>query len=392
MGTFEVRVREITQLDHHPNADRLELVVIGGYKAVVKKDVHKVGDLILYVPEDTVFKNLEIAEKLGVASYLTGKQKNRVKAVKLRGVLSQGIVIPMSAFDGVIRNDPFPDPEYPDKEEWWHPAQLIYPDYPEEGYGVSCSEDIIELLQLEKYEEPIPIEMAGKIRRWPSFLPKYDVENIKRPESMAAIQVGEEVVVTEKLHGTNFTVAIGPGLEEGEEAFVCSRNNALQESDTNVYWRAARKFDLVNCVQAMVTKTMQAYNKIVHGDDRPILSASIHGEVVGVQDLKYGFVNGDIGFYAFDIMINGEFVDYDRFRNICDTLKIPMVPVLYRGPYDYDTISKLATGQTTFDTGEVLEGVVVKPVKERTDLYAGRVQFKFINEDYLLRKGGSELH
>jgi hypothetical protein len=69
-----------------------------------------------------------------------------------------------------------------------------------------------------------------------------------------------------------------------------------------------------------------------------------------------------------------------------------MVPVVYEGPYNYDTLTALAQGKTTLKTGDILEGLVVKPVKERYDPAAGRVQFKFISEDYLLRKGGTELH
>jgi RNA ligase (TIGR02306 family) len=94
MSNFEVKIRKIERLDFHPNAERLEVVVIGGWQCVVQKSVHKVGDLILYVPEDTIFTDISIAEKLKVASYLTGKYKNRVKAVRLRGLLSQGIVLP----------------------------------------------------------------------------------------------------------------------------------------------------------------------------------------------------------------------------------------------------------------------------------------------------------
>lgn len=357
MSTFEIKTRTIDVLEPHPNADRLELVVIGGYKAVVQKGIHKIGDRILYIPEDSVFTNLEIAERLKIATYLTGKAKNRVKAIKLRGILSQGIVIPFDTLDEV--------------SNW---------------LGLGFYSKIQELsylmgdLQIERYEEPIPVEMAGKIRRWPSFVPKYDVENIKRPESLGAMVPGEEVVATEKLHGTNMTIALGPGLEEGERAFVCSRNNALQESDTNVYWRAAEKYGLVDQL---------CFFKEANPE---IDTISLHGEVVGVQDLKYGFVNGDIGFFAFDIMINGKFLDYDAFVETTANLNIPRVPLVYRGAYDYATINKLAQGKTNLKTGDILEGVVAKPVIDREDGYGNRVNFKFISEGYLLRKGGSELH
>lgn len=379
MSTFEVKVREVTQITPHPNADKLELIVIGGYMAVVQKGIHKVGDPIVYIPEDTVFKNLSIAEKLGVASYLTGKQKNRVKAIRLRGCLSQGIVLPKSAFEGKF---PFFN-EVTGKEDFWTPITTLE-EYLDEIF-VTCSEDIISLLELEKYEEPIPLEMAGEARRWPSFLPKYDMENIKRPESMNALSEGEEVVATEKLHGTNIAVAWGPGLDEGENVFVCSRNFALKESETNVYWRAVRDAKLDQKLQAIMDSLQQYYPTGVE-------SLSLHGEVVGVQDLKYGNANGHIAFYAFDIRVNGEFLNYDDFVFLTTSNGIRKVPEVYRGPYNYETLKELAEGETLIGGGHIKEGLVVKPVKERYDIGAGRVMFKFISEAYLLRKGGTELH
>lgn len=364
MSTFETKIRKLDRIDPHPNADRLELAVIGGYRAVVQKGIHKPGDLILYIQEDSVFTDLDVAKVLNVDTYLTGKEKNRVKAIRLRGVLSQGIVLPLRVLGEYLENnDKFPN--YNDLEL-------------NEGTNFS------DILKIEKYEEPIPIEMRGQVRPWPNFIHHYDLENIKRPESMAAMVDGEEVVVTEKLHGTNMTVAIGPGLEEGEEAFVCSRNMALKESDTNVYWRAARKYNLIQIIQDIVDNWPNAYGEIIE-------TISIRGEVLGVQDLKYGFKNGDIGFRAFDIMINGKYLNYDDFKHICNVFNIPIVPEIYRGPYDYDKIAGLIERHSTI-ADHIMEGGVVVPVTEREDLVAGRVKFKFISEQYLTRKGGTELH
>lgn len=360
MSTFEVKIRQIDVLEAHPNADRLELVVIGGYKAVVQKGIHKIGDKIVYIPEDTVFKNLSVAERLGIAPYLTGKQKNRVKAIRLRGVLSQGIVLPRFAFAGDCFVGPFMD----DVEM---PAEYL-----------------VEMLEVEKYEEPIPIEMSGQVRSWPSFVSHYDVENIKRPESMAEMREGEPVIATEKLHGTNIAIAWGPGLDDGEDVFVCSRGRALKESETNVYWRAVRQELLIE----------KLHNIIVAYEDRigPVVSISLHGEVIGVQDLKYGYSGGQIGFRAFDIMINGEFVDYDIFCQFCVLNCIPVVPLLFRNAYCYKQLDNLAQGLSAEYREHIREGIVVKPETERRDRFGNRVQYKFISEEYLTRKGGSEHH
>lgn len=249
---------------------------------------------------------------------------------------------------------------------------------------MQLGDNLAEALSLEKYEEPIPVEMAGQARKWPSFLPKYDMENIKRPESMNALIEGEEVVATEKLHGTNVAIAWGEGLEEDENIFVCSRNFALKENETNVYWRAVREYDLDVRLHG-IKKALERRGVVVN-------DISLHGEVVGVQDLKYGFQNGHVGFYAFDIRVNGEFLDYDDFVALTTANGIRRVPEAYRGPYNYEAINALAQGNTLTGAGHIMEGLVVKPVKERYNREVGRVLFKFISENYLLRKDGTELH
>jgi RNA ligase (TIGR02306 family) len=375
MSTFEVALRIIDKIEPHPNAEKLELVVVGGWRCVVKKDIHHHGDMVLYIPEDALFHDRTVAEQLGVADYLTGKYKNRVKAVKLRGILSQGIVLPFEALSHYVFANFSPEIVH---------QQLFY---------CPIGRDYAEFLQIEKYEEPIPIEMMGHVRPWPAFLGHYDIENIKRPECFNVIQPNEEVVFTEKLHGTNMTVAVGPGLDEPNElAFVCSRRMAIKESELNVYWRAAAKHDLVFKLRSMLSDNQISAEWDVEQGAEPITSMGIHGEVVGVQDLKYGYVNGDIGFYAFDISINGKFVNYDVFVNLCDDYDIPRVPELYRGPYHYDTLVGLAEGASRL-AGHLREGGVVKPVIERSDLSAGRVAFKLVSEAYLTRQGDTtEFH
>jgi RNA ligase (TIGR02306 family) len=365
VSTFDVKIRKLDRVDPHPNADRLELAVIGGYRSVVQKGTHKEGDLILYLQEDTVFRDLSIAEKLKVTTYLTGSAKNRVKAIRLRGALSQGIVVPLHAIEDTL-------------------ASLGF-GYYEFREGMDFAEELL----VEKYEEPIPLNMTGRARQWPSFLPKYEVENVKRPESMelvkAAAEVHDDFVVTEKLHGTNVAFAWGPGLEDGEGIYVCSRNRALKEDEDNVYWRAAREYKIPEIVEQVLIDNRG------HFDSTRLESFSIHGEIVGVQDLKYGCVNGEVKFYAFDIMYNGHFIDYDRFVHICHHYNIPRVPELFRGKFDYEKIAALVEGKTLVEGGHIREGGVCKQTVERMLPFSPRVVLKFVSEDYLTRKGGTEL-
>ena len=128
---FESRVYSL-RIEPHPNADRLELAAIGGFRCVVGKDSFVDGDLAAYIPEGAICPEWLIAE-LGLEGKLAGSKKNRVKAVQLRGALSQGLVYPVR--DGMIR-----------------------------GRQVVEGDDVTELLELVKYEPPIPISMQGEVR------------------------------------------------------------------------------------------------------------------------------------------------------------------------------------------------------------------------------------
>ena len=113
---------------------------------------------------------------------------------------------------------------------------------------------------------------------------------------------------------------------------------------------------------------------------------TLFGEVLGVQDLMYGFNRGALGFRAFDVRIDGAYVDVDHFITLMEEYSIARVPVLYEGPFDYAKIRELSEGQSTI-ADHIREGVVIKPIKERTDQTVGRVILKFVGAQYLTRKG-----
>lgn len=98
MAEFEVKVVKIDRIEDHPNADALELAVIGGYRAIVKLGEFEAGDLAVYIPEAAIVPDW-LLKRMGLEGKLAGKDKNRVKAIKLRGILSQGLVLPLEYGD-----------------------------------------------------------------------------------------------------------------------------------------------------------------------------------------------------------------------------------------------------------------------------------------------------
>lgn len=112
-------------------------------------------------------------------------------------------------------------------------------------------------------------------------------------------------------------------------------------------------------------------------------------EVLGVQDLRYGLSDGKVGFRLFDLLADAGYLDHDSLVQAAEQMHLPMVPVLYRGPYDPELLRLLSSGPSTL-AGHMREGVVVRPLHERKEPELGCVILKGISPAYLLRNGGTE--
>ena len=349
MATFESRIHAL-RIEPHPNADRLELAAVGGFRCVVGKGSFTDGDLAAYIPEGSVCPDWLIAE-LGLEGKLAGSKKNRVKAVKLRGSLSQGLVYPVR--DGMVRGRP-----------------------------VAEGDEVTELLELVKYEPPIPIAMQGEVRPVHGATLRYDIENVKKyPDELRG---GEPVVMTEKLHGTwcclgwhpdHGPIVTSKGMSDRGMALILNEANR-----TNLYVRTWRAFEAP-------FETARAH---LAGDGQAFY---VLGEVYGrgVQDLHYGEPNP--AFRVFDAYVGepgrGRYLPPDEVEASLGDL-FPLVPVLYRGPFSAAVMLEHTGGATALGGRHVREGVVVKPAAERESAELGRVILKSVSGDYLTRKGGTE--
>jgi RNA ligase (TIGR02306 family) len=324
MSTFKVEVVPIT-LEKHPNADTLSLVKVWGYTVVCKTENYINHSHAAYVPVDTVVGNTPEFEFLG--------DKKRIKAARLRGIYSEGLLVPPRAH--------------------WR-----------------VGDDVTEELGCTKWEEPEePVKIGGDSESQPGWFHIYtDLENYKRYSWV--IPDGEEVVLTEKIHGCNARYAYW------EDRLWCgSHKFAKKFHEDNLWWRVA------------ITQDLEAKLKAFPG-------YILHGEVFGqVQDLKYGAKPGELFFRAFDISTvqSRRYLNYDEFVDLAGKMNIPVAPVLYRGPWSKELLSH-ADGNTTLNGAvNIREGFVVRPVVERQE-HMGRVILKVISPAYRLRKGGTEKH
>lgn len=351
MSTFGCPIVEIGKVGKHPNADTLSITEVEGCPVIFRTGDYKPGDYAIYVPVDSV-----VPVTRDVFAFLATKefQKTaRVKAKKLRGIFSMGLLVPISAV-GEARDD------------------LGKPILIEHRAGENVAND----LGVVKYEEPEEnMKQGGKVERDPGFCPIYDIESYRKYKRV--FHPGEQVVVTEKIHGCNARFAFRAVGEEPARLFVGSHKQFKKEGE-DVWWKVARQYKLAEVMAS------------------PKLSGRVlYGEVYGqVQDLKYGTSKEDpLRFRAFDIYDTqiGRFLDWSEVKNICTEFLIPIVPVLYEGPYDANVIDPMAEGKSSI-ADQIKEGFVIKPVVERWERSTGRVILKLVSEQYLLRKDGTEHH
>jgi RNA ligase (TIGR02306 family) len=353
MSTLRVTAEVLTVHDH-PHADALELAQVGLYRAVVAKGAYRSGDAAVYIPEQAVLPPA-LVEELGLTGRLAGRASDRVKAVRLRGELSQGIVCRPRALAGV---------------------DLVR--------AATEGTDFAELLGITKWVPPVPTTMSGDVEPAPGLLPWVDIENVQRYPGI--FEPGEPVVLTEKVHGT---ACLLTHLAEEGRVHVSSKgfgakNLALKEDPRNLYWRAVRAHGVPDAAARLAERL---------GATRVGIFGEVYG--AGVQDLAYG-ANGrseELGYAVFDV--SAEIDGRVRWLDAAEVLgeELPLVPRLYAGPYDIATVLELASGRETV-SGRGLhlrEGVVIRSATERySPVTGGRAIAKAVSPAYLTRKGGTE--
>ncbi|WP_405946967.1 RNA ligase (ATP) [Streptomyces prunicolor] len=359
MSTLRVTA-EVLTVHEHPNADALELAQVGLYRAVVAKGAYRTSETAVYIPEQSVLP-ADLIEELGLTGRLAGSKADRVRAVRLRGELSQGIVCRPKALAGV-----------------------------DLARAALDGTDFAERLGIVKWVPPIPPTMNGDVESAPDLLPWVDIENIQRFPGI--FEPGEAVVLTEKLHGsacllTYFTEE--EGEDRGGRVQVSSKgfgakSLALKEDPRNLYWRAVRGHGVPEAAARLAERL---------GARR----VGIFGEVfgAGVQDLTYG-ADGrreTLGYAVFDV--SAEIDGTVRWLDPAELLdgELPLVPRLYEGPYDIERVLEVAIGRETVSGRgmHLREGVVIRPATERySAVTGGRAIAKAVSPAYLTRKGGTE--
>jgi RNA ligase (TIGR02306 family) len=370
MANFRVDVESIIKVEDHPNADRLSVITIRGYTAISAKNEdgthrYKAGDNVVYVPCGSVVPEYILRngfwDETKNKGMLAGSEGNRVKEIRLRGIFSEGILLPV--VDNKVSNAT-------------------------DVLEVSTGDNVSEFLGITKYEPVIPTNFAGEVYSDITLVKKFDLENIKNFPDI--IKDGEDVVMTEKIHGTNFRIVIHPHLNKADGfnngfASISSKGLGNQglffknsESNTNnVYVRMTHT--LTDNIQTIVDTMV---------NDTVIIFGEIFGQ--GVQDLTYGASKAM--FRVFEVCVNGTWLDWENLVKFCNKFGFEMVPVVFVGPFSKESLKTATDGKTLVENGvNIREGVVVKTTNTRFE-HSDRVIFKSVSESYLTRKNATEFN
>jgi RNA ligase (TIGR02306 family) len=328
-------IQTILSLSPIVGADAILLAKVLGWELVVKKTEFQVGDRCVFFEIDSVLPIAQWNDHLR-------KEPNkplRIKTIRLRGQLSQGLAMPLSII---------PTGEY------------------------EIGTDVTTLVGVTKYEPVVPAHLSGMAKgNFPAFLHKTDETRLQSEPKVLdeAISKGLVLVGTLKMDGTSFTA-----YRRDDEFGVCSRNLDLKETEGNAHWRMARKLKLEEILRS------EPHNLSIQGE---IVGPSIQANRLGLSESKLYLFN------LFDID-TGKYLSHTELSAFAEKHMLNMVPTVYRldfggvvGPRDVNHLLNIANN-LNYDNGTPAEGIVWRSMCETySDVLKGRMSFKTISNRFL---------
>lgn len=326
-------IQKVLNLIPIEGADFIELAQIMGWQCVVKKGIFKPGDLGVYCEVDSwlpVDPKYEFLRKNCYKKNELG-EGFRIKTIRLKKILSQGLFLPLS-------------------------------DFPELFNMNVIGTDVTEILNIKKYDIPIPAQLAGTVRStFPSFVPKTDEIRIQSVPEYIEYLKDREVYWSIKCDGTSSTF-----INHLDDFHVCSRNMSLKELEENVYWKMFHKHDIKSKLDP---------------------SYSIQGEICGPGIQKNRMGLSELQFFLFNVydISNSRYLDFYELKDFSKDKNIPMVPIERVEVFKHSMEDVIRIGTTCcYPNGKSGEGYVIRPTVHNKN---ERLSCKIINNNYLLEHG-----
>ena len=327
-------IQVIDSLSPIAGADRIEAAQVMGWQVVVGKGEFSAGDMCVFCEIDSIMPPREEFKFLE-------KVKYRVKTIKLRGAISQGVCLPLSVL----------------------PQETT----PEVGL------DVTEVLGVTKYTPPVSCVGGHSISKstFPAHVPKTDEPRIQSHKRMLGKMMGMWCYVTKKLDGTSCTF-----VSNGGEISVCSRTRTVErENEVGVspYWRMYEKYNVERIFESIDYIAIQG-EMVGHWHENGV--SPIQGNRCGIQETDL---------FVFDVydLIQERYFGFGRLRNFCEHWGLKMVPLVGTITLNHTVAELLEMANVRYDNGEPGEGIVIRPMGAR----CGGRSFKVVNNQYLLKHG-----
>lgn len=308
-------IQRIAETKAIPKADKICAYRVGGWWVVDSVGKYAVGDLAVFCEVDSWMPHslAPFLCKNELIRQFNGVLGERLRSIKLRGQLSQGLLLPLDVIDM--------------------------------PFGLVEGEDVSEILNIQKWEAPIPAQLAGQVKgAFPSFIRKTDQERIQNLTE-ELVRWSETLLtweVTEKLDGSSMTVFVNK-----DDSGVCSRNLNLIEDENNSFWKVTRREKLLD--------------KILSTSRNYALQGELIGE--GIQGNPYGITGQEFFLYdIFDIDAQ-EYIRPLERQMLCEFLSLKHVPIIdtiFVVPSNVDTILAKADGVSKLNDKTNREGLVFK--------------------------------
>jgi len=336
-------IQEILEIKPIKGADRIECARVQGWDVVVQKGQFKVSEKCIYFEIDSILpikswcKFLEKKDSPG--------KPVRLKTQRMRGQLSQGLVVPLH----------------------------ILKDYINVDVDYEIGTDLTDILEITKYIPEIPacLQTDAKGAR-PSYIHKTDKDRIQAfPDLIQEFQ-GKLVYITQKIDGTSSTF-----VNMVEEFDCCGRNWSFKYDEKNTYWKICDKYNLKEKLQRIYQETKRNYG--------------VQGECYGekIQKNRLEIKGQDLKIFDVVNLEGHKYLDFYELKEFCERLSLPMVPVLKICKFEWNSIEELLEeAKGNYESGQIQEGIVITPVHGfHSEVLNGRATFKVINNDFLLKGG-----
>ena len=323
-------IREIKEILPIEGADRIELAIVDSWKVVVSKGL-TVGDKVCYCEIDSflpIKPEFEFLRKSCYKKLADGSEGFRLKTVRLRGQISQGLCIPLNELPQLAQNQ--------------------------------VGEDVSEILGITKWEPSIAVSFSGDAKgSFPVFLKKTDEERIQNltRDYQEYLTSGKQFYATEKLDGSSATFYLRDG-----EFGVCSRNLELKESENNSFWKVAKNLNIKEKLKTLP------------------FNACLQGELIGegIQGNPYKIQGQDVRFFNLFNIDTYEYLSIEELSKFCQGVDLLIVPNYdFALPQTIDELLLIADGKSVLNREMDREGLVIRSIDNK-------ISFKAISNKFLL--------